>query len=77
MTIVIDTPDGIEHFRFCQVIACLSIEVKTGLKMSRGSVLKLAQERYGVTARTKVKALDQLKDMYEVKYGFPYGQGGK
>ena len=73
MTVVIDTPDGFEHFRFCQVIASLSIEVSTGMSHSRGSILKLAQTRYGVTARTKAKALAQLKDMYETKYGFPYG----
>ena len=62
--IVIDTPDGIAAFAMLQVIACLSIEVKTGMVHSQGSVLKLAQRRYGCTSRTKKGALAEMRVKY-------------
>ena len=65
---------SVEHFRMCQVIACLSIEVNTGLKHSRGSVLNLARERYGVFSNRKKGALAEMLALYEETYGRPYGQ---
>ena len=73
MTIVIDTEDGMEHMKMCQIIAMLSIEVKTGMTHSRGSVLKYAQQRYGIKSRTKQGALDQMRDLYATTYGRQYG----
>ncbi len=73
MSIVIDTPDSISHFQFARCIAMLSIEVSTGLKHSRGSVLKYVQKTYGVRARTKKIALLELKMKYEELYGHEYG----
>ena len=67
--IVLDTPEQMQMFHFMQVLYALRVEVNTGLKMSRGSVLKLAQERYGVTARTKKGALEQMAQMYEEATG--------
>jgi hypothetical protein len=71
---IIDTPEGLAHFRLCQVIAALRIETKTGLKHSQGSILKLAQQRYGATARTKRGALAQLETLYFETYGTHYGR---
>ena len=64
-----------EHFRMCQVIASLSIEVNTGLTHSRGSILKLAQRRYGVQATRKKAALAEMKALYLERYGREYGAG--
>lgn len=66
------TIDG-RLFNLMQCIGSLRIEVNTGLRHSQGSVLKLVQERYGVTARTKKGALVQLEDLYEEHTGRRYG----
>ena len=69
-TIIIDTPDGIAHMRFVTVISALNIEVKTGMKMSRGvSALKIAQADYGCKARTKAGALAEMLELYIMNYG--------
>ena len=73
--VLIDTEEGIFHYRLCAVISALKIEIKTGMKMSRGSLVKLAQESYGITARNKAKALEQLLDYYLRRYGRSYGKG--
>lgn len=73
--IFIDTEEGIFHYQLCAAITALKIEVKTGMKMSRGSVLKFAQQQYGITAKNKAKALDQLLDYYLWRYGRSYGKG--
>lgn len=72
-TLVIDTPAAMAHFAMCQVISRLKIETSTGMKF-RQSTLKHAQEYYGVKARTKVKALEEMLDLYEATYGRRYGQ---
>jgi len=69
--IVIDTPEGIEHFRLAALIAALRIEVKTGM-VGRMPTLPVARS-YGVQARTKKKALEELEGIYMVTYGRPYG----
>ncbi len=60
MTHIIDTPEGIAAFRETQIYFALKIEATTGLRHSRGSVLKLVQKEYGITARTKKQALREL-----------------
>ena len=69
--IVIDTPEGIEHFRIAAIISALRIEVKTGMKMSRMSALAAARQY--VDARTKRDALAKLEALYEELYGWAYG----
>lgn len=51
---IIDTPEGIEAFHKMQLYYALRIEVKTGLKYSRGSVMKaIIAENPSITKRTK------------------------
>lgn len=69
--IIVDSPGA--AFQMAQCIGALSIEVGTGLKHSRGSVLKLVQERYGIKAKTKAKALEELKALYKEATGRDYG----
>lgn len=73
-TMVIDTPEGIEHFRVCTLISALSIEVSTGMKMSRGiSALAVAKRDYGCPKGTKKGALEWMLKRYEETYGRAYG----
>ena len=70
--IVIDTPEGIAHYRMAAIISALRFEVKTGMQMSRLSALAAARS-YGITARTKKAALAQLEALYEETYGRRFG----
>ena len=71
---VIDTPQDINRFRVAALICSLQIEVKTGMKMSRGvSPLKIAKVQYGCPKNTKAGALAWLEEQYEEAYGRPYG----
>lgn len=73
MTTIIDTPEGIAHFRMAQVIGALSMEVATGMSHSRGSILNLARDEYGCVKRTKKGALIEMKAKYAEAYGREYG----
>lgn len=71
---IIVTGQSIQLFHLRQCIGALSIEVKTGMSHSKGSVLKLVQNMYGVTARTKKGALTQLEDLWKDITGeYPIG----
>ena len=61
--IVLDTPDQIAAYQALATLGALRLEARTGLSHSRGSVLKLVQERYGVTARTKKAAVVELESI--------------
>jgi tRNA G26 N,N-dimethylase Trm1 len=54
-------------YHMLQCYYALSIEVKTGLRHSRGSVLNLVRSEYGVEARTKVKAMAEMREKIEAK----------
>ena len=69
MSEIIDDPDAIAHFRLCQVINALSLEVSTGMSHSRGSVMNHARVTYGVTKRTKAGVLAELRHLYLTTYG--------
>jgi hypothetical protein len=73
MSIIIDTPEGIAHYRFACAISALRFEVKTGMQMSRVPIMRVARA-LGATARTKKAALAQLEDLYEETYGWRYGE---
>lgn len=60
-------------WHLAQCIAALRIEVNTGLKHSRGSILQMVRIAYGVTARTKAGALEQLEALYLEETGFEFG----
>lgn len=76
-SVVIDMtkPGAIEHFRLCQVIACLRIEVRTGMRHSQGSVVKVLKGMYpkGKVPDKKQAALHWAEDKYEELYGRRYG----
>lgn len=66
--------DAKTPFHLMQCIGALRIETRTGMRHSRGSVLTVAQQVYGVTKRTKKGALAELEDLYERLTGHRYGE---
>lgn len=52
--------EGADFFQLLQCRYALSIQAATGRRHSRGSVLKLAQRRYGIKARTAADAVVEL-----------------
>ena len=60
-------------FHLAQCIAALRIEVRTGLKHSRGSVLQLVRVAYGIRTRSKVDALEALEALYLEETGHAFG----
>jgi hypothetical protein len=59
-------------FNLLQTKYALSIEVSTGLRNSRGSVLKMAKQRFGVLRNTKKGALEEIEIMLQ---GVAYARG--
>jgi hypothetical protein len=70
---IIDTPEGIELYRIASAIAMLRIEVNTGMKHSRGSVLQACKANWGCPKGTKKGALAWMESYYEKVAGRPYG----
>lgn len=54
----------VNPYHLAQTVAALRIEVKTGLRHSRGSVWKMAKEAYGVTGN-KATVLAKLEELNE------------
>jgi hypothetical protein len=53
---MLTTPSQIDWFHAVQLEKALGLEIKTGLKMSRGSVMQQVNREYGTDFRTKKKA---------------------
>ena len=70
---MINTPEGIEHWRVASAIAMLGLEVNTGMKAARYSVLKACKVNWGCPKNTKAGALRWMLEYYEETYGRPYG----
>lgn len=72
------TPE-MEHFRMLQLMGALSIEVRTGMKVGPGSLLKAVEMRYGIKARTKKAALEKMRALYEQVFDTPapFDPGGR
>jgi hypothetical protein len=60
-------------FNLMQCIGALRIEVNTGMRHSKGSVLAHSPRTFGVTARTKKGALEELEELYLHTTGRNYG----
>ena len=65
------TGDAIGAYRLTALIQAYALEINTGMKASRGSLSWVAQG-YGVTARSKKKALRELLVVWENTYGEPF-----
>lgn len=69
---IIDTPEGIAWFQFLRVLTALRIEVRSGLKVGRGSLIGYCKQVYGTTAGTKKGTYEQMCAIYEAATGEPY-----
>jgi hypothetical protein len=67
MAYVLDTPEAIAAFRELQAYYALKLEVNTGLRHSRGSVMNLLRERYNIPYRTKAKVLAEVERILKEK----------
>lgn len=65
----IDTPEGIEMWGLLSFRALLAIEIRTGLKHSRGSVLAAARRQGLTTQRTKAGAYADINALIVSKGG--------
>ena len=64
--IILDTPEQIAVARFLTVRSGLRLQVRTGMKLSRGrSAIQIAREAGWTTKRTAKGALDDLNDLAE------------
>lgn len=64
--IILDTPEQIEMARFLTVRAALRLQVRTGMKLSRGrSAIQIAQRSGWTTKRTAKGALADMNDIAE------------
>lgn len=60
---VIDTPEGIAFARLLALRSAVKFEVDTGMRMIRGSVVKITNATCGTTFRTKRQCLDHLNGL--------------
>jgi hypothetical protein len=73
MALVINTPQGIEHWRMASAIAMLKLEVDTGMKAARYSILKACKMNWDCPKNTKAGALKWMLELYKETYGLEYG----
>jgi hypothetical protein len=59
---IIDTPEGIEAYRKLALRSMLKLEIETGLRHSRGSVMnRIISENLAISKRTKKGVLAQYE----------------
>lgn len=64
IALVFDTPEKISMFRLIQLKHALRLEIKTGMKVGRGSLVKSVQS-LGFEGRTKKAALAFIENEIE------------
>ena len=58
-----------QAYHMLQCIASLSIQAKTGMHHSRGSIVTLCRVKYGTTGRTAKQTCGQMRELYKARYG--------
>jgi hypothetical protein len=71
---VINTREGIEHWRIASAISMLRLEVNTGMKAARYSLVKACEANWGCPKKTKAGALAWMEALYKETYGRAYGE---
>lgn len=59
--IIVDNPGA--RFHLLQIKHALRLEINTGMRHSKGSVMELARSTYGIKARTKIGVLNAVEDL--------------
>lgn len=57
---ILDTPKQIELFHLMQMKYALKIEINTGMRHSRGSIMNLVNKTLGTSYQTKQTAYDAI-----------------
>jgi hypothetical protein len=65
---IIEGAENIERFQLIRMRKALELEMRTGMKHSRGSVLAAAQRQFGIKSRTKAGAVTELQTLLEQTY---------
>ena len=68
------TGEAIDRYRLVTLISSYALEINTGMRATRIPLSRVAVQ-YGVTARSKKKALVELMKVYEATYGEPLELG--
>lgn len=58
---ILDTPAQIEAWRMLSMYRMLKLEVETGLRHSRGSVMNVVRHEFGIPYKTKKRVLAELE----------------
>jgi hypothetical protein len=75
MSIVIDTPEGIEHYRVAALLSALKLKANTGMDIRRGfSPMKMARTHYGCNGRTAKACLAEMETYYYDTYGMVWNK---
>ena len=61
--VAIEGPERMDHFHNLQLKYALRIEVKTGMRHSGGSILKMVNRKFGTSFRTKAAALHYMEQV--------------
>jgi len=67
MGFIIDTPEGIAAYRQIALYHALKLEVMTGMRHSRGSVMQTIRNETGITKRTKAGVLAEYGKLLHEK----------
>lgn len=67
--IMIDTPEGIAAARKIALVQALALEINTGLRASRHSLIPIAKQ-YGFTGARKQAALKFMVDQMAEEFGY-------
>lgn len=70
MSIILDTPEQIAMFHLLQIRSALALEIRTGMKFGRGSLVTTAQTCGYSTKRTKRGVYDDVNALI-LKHGGP------
>ena len=71
-TLVFEGPQEVAAYAFLAAFKALQFEIKTGMKMTRFPILPVVKRNYGITARTKVAAFEQMVPIWEALMGKAY-----
>lgn len=69
---VFEGPDEVAAYAFIAAFTALRTEIKTGMKMSRMPIMPVLKRNYGITARTKKQAFEQMVPIWEALMQKPY-----
>lgn len=62
------TGDDVYAYQMMAQIKALELEVRTGMKMGRGNLLKFCKDQYGLKSHNKKDAIVEMKNLFNQKF---------